>query len=610
MKTKSKTPAVQKTPKVPTIHETANGRRYVIINKKRVWLASNISERDFLKWIIQRLHPIRKKRVAGVLKKPLIKPLIKPIAGVSSVSSVSSGDIERQKEKLTTLNENIIKLQAETKAKIANIPLALMPPPKKKQTKVTVKLLNGAEQEYDIDEDLENIYKDVQASHQRDIDIQKQEIQKGKEEIKKAKDARDKIQADIERQAKILEQAENTEKQLLQDNKQIGVQLKKTQDERTKDAVKANAQAVNAFKEKYKLTAKKPELVKLAKDHNISTQDPAYTKGYKYITNEVLVDVLAEKGILNMQQLYKNSLKLKEKPSGKTSKTATLASNKVVKTPIKTTGEINAEYEKLKSADKKAVDNELSLIDKVDPEEEQMPPLETVEEAKKRVGILRHNYLDKLENRTPEEEDEVNKLFSKYEKDILAGNGKRKGNGKTSDDGMNTNDINKLMGKYKGQYLGCIGSDQINSVILPQVKPHTRICWVMNTSKSTAKDGGQHWLAVLIDARPNGSHSIEFYNSLGNNGIEAMPKDFIKKLTPILKKLQTNTYMKVKQNVIKEQNARSSNCGEFCIKFLIDRLNNKSFVQSTNWDKKGEANIERWKLKQPEFKYIDAFHNK
>jgi hypothetical protein len=66
--------------------------------------------------------------------------------------------------------------------------------------------------------------------------------------------------------------------------------------------------------------------------------------------------------------------------------------------------------------------------------------------------------------------------------------------------------------------------------------------------------------------------------------------------------------MKVKQNIIKEQNAYSSNCGEFAVKFLIDRLNNKSFAQATKWNQKGEHEIERWKLKQPQFKYIDAFH--
>jgi hypothetical protein len=179
------------------------------------------------------------------------------------------------------------------------------------------------------------------------------------------------------------------------------------------------------------------------------------------------------------------------------------------------------------------------------------------------------------------------------------------GTGLTDDDGMNTNDINGLMHKYK-EYKGCIGSDQISSVILPLVEPHTRICFIINTDKSTQR--GEHWLACLIDARPHGSHSIEYYNSLGNNGIEAMPKDFIKKITPILKKLKTNTYMKVKQNIIKEQNAYSSNCGEFACRFLIQRLNNKGFADATKWNQKGEKKIEEWKKKQPQFKYIDAFH--
>jgi hypothetical protein len=180
------------------------------------------------------------------------------------------------------------------------------------------------------------------------------------------------------------------------------------------------------------------------------------------------------------------------------------------------------------------------------------------------------------------------------------------GNGKTDDDGMNTNDINQIMMKYP-EYKGCIGSDQL-SLIEQKVKPHTRICWVMNTSKSTAKDGGMHWVCCLIDGRENGSNSIEYYNSLGSRRGEQMPKDFIKKIEPILQKLKTNNYMKVKQNTIADQNNTSSNCGEFCCRFLIQRLRNKSFSDATNWDKQGEKKIEEWKLKQPEFKLISAFY--
>jgi hypothetical protein len=201
-----------------------------------------------------------------------------------------------------------------------------------------------------------------------------------------------------------------------------------------------------------------------------------------------------------------------------------------------------------------------------------------------------------------------------YLKELLAGDSSSSssssslgGSGKINDDGMDSNQINDILSKYK-EYKGCIGSDQLNTVILPQVKPHTRICFVMNTDKSTQK--GMHWLACLIDARPNGSHSIEYFNSLGSRGVEAMPKNFLKKIQPILQKLQTNTYMKVKQNAIADQNNTSSNCGEFAVKFIIDRMRNKGFAEATGWDKRGEANIEAWKKKQPEFKYIPAFFQK
>jgi hypothetical protein len=183
------------------------------------------------------------------------------------------------------------------------------------------------------------------------------------------------------------------------------------------------------------------------------------------------------------------------------------------------------------------------------------------------------------------------------------------GNNTINQDGMSTDDINKVMGKYK-EYKGCIGSDQISSVILPQVKPHTRICWVQNIE--TSHQAGSHWVSVLIDGRPDGSHSVEYYNPLGSEGGargEATPPVFFKHIKPVLQKLEVNSYMKFKQNAITDQSNTSSNCGEFSCHFLIDRLRNKSFAEATGWNKKGEKEIELWKKKQPLFKYIDGFKN-
>jgi hypothetical protein len=506
-----------KAPPIPEIHETANGRRYVLINKKRVWLASNISERDLIKWIIKKLKPKRRRRVVGAQKASTVKP----VAGVSSVSSVSSGDIERQKEKLTKLNENIIKLQAENKAKLANAPLALMPPAPKKQVKVKVKLLNGADQEYDIDEDLENIYKDVQSSHQRDIDLQKQEIQQAKAES-------DLIKKDIDKQKKEIQELKEQEE----------------------------------------------------KAHN-------------------KVDLLLKQGQLtksNMVQRTQQSI-IKSKKDLET-KLTNLTNEKIDKD-----NDINELRKKLKNANVKA-----AAIDK--PTAIKLAKKNKIIDERKEKEYFMKNILKGEIKQIQDDEAYLNDLLKEDPIDapidapivapVLAGNGK------TDDDGMNTNDINAIMGKYP-EYKGCIGSDQLN-LILKQVKPHTRICWVMNTSKSTAKDGGMHWICCLIDARPNGAHSIEYYNSLGNRGVEKVPKNFLSKIKPILKKLQTNTYMKLKFNNVADQNNYSSNCGQFCCKFLIDRLNNKSFAHASGYDKQGEKMIEKFKLTNPDFKFVNAFN--
>jgi hypothetical protein len=658
MKTKSKAPAV------PTIHETAKGRRYIIVNKKRIWLASNISERDLIKWIIKKLRPKRRRKITGA-DKSKVKPVI---TGLSSVVSSSRSTTEL-KDKISNLKEEIKTislLQKENKPEILNI--EELNKKQQLQIKELQKYPNVAlspKDEEMLDAVLQNQFQMTlkEARKKFKEDNKNEEIIKDLE-----KDKQDIIQ-EIEqlRQDHKVENDNNIkENEKLNQKIQNGYASKKNLDKELEKlgADKERADYLESFK------GKKKELQKIAEDNNISLFD-----GKRQIRDYELVDELEKKSVLDFKKMYhdlkkqkkdkkkdknededkkkdkfedadeyngpednkeeqerqareyykglltfdkygeeinvnarqKEYLKLSPKERVEALINLELEVSVVLdnlneyfkeekKNPTK---KYNNDIDKLKLLEKASIDHEISLIDKVDPKEEQMLPLETVEDEKKKA-IERHNFLDKKENRTSDEEDEVNRLFELYSNEIL------KGNGKTDDDGMNTNDINAIMGKYP-EYKGCIGSDQLN-LILKQVKPHTRICWVMNTSKSTAKDGGMHWVCCLIDARPNGAHSIEYYNSLGSRRGEQMPKDFIKKIEPILQKLKTNNYMKVKQNTIADQNNTSSNCGEFCCRFLIQRLRNKSFSDATNWDKQGEKKIEEWKLKQPEFKLISAFY--
>ena len=170
------------------------------------------------------------------------------------------------------------------------------------------------------------------------------------------------------------------------------------------------------------------------------------------------------------------------------------------------------------------------------------------------------------------------------------------GNGKgkiPSDDGLNTLQIDKIMKDYP-EFLGTIPSDGIDSLI-PLVKPNTRICFIMNSDSHN--ESGSHWIAVLIDARKDGSHSIEFYNSLGIYDRRRLTSGFLKDIVPLLEKINPEEKpLKLKENLIADQNNTSSNCGYFAIKFLLDRIKrNKTFREATGYDSRGEEMIQKFK---------------
>lgn len=182
---------------------------------------------------------------------------------------------------------------------------------------------------------------------------------------------------------------------------------------------------------------------------------------------------------------------------------------------------------------------------------------------------------------------------------IQSGNGRDKSIG---DFGLNTDQINELMSKYGNEYIGTIACDEMPS-ILSKVEPKSRGGFVINTQKHTQP--GKHWQAVFYDARPNGSNSIEFYDSFGRDPT----KEFMKEMKQLANKLNAETYLKFKINKIIQQSNTSSNCGYFATKFLIDRFRGKPFRECTGFDEhvKDEKNINKWKAKQ--FKYLSSFQD-
>jgi hypothetical protein len=164
-------------------------------------------------------------------------------------------------------------------------------------------------------------------------------------------------------------------------------------------------------------------------------------------------------------------------------------------------------------------------------------------------------------------------------------------------DALSNIQIDKIMKPYGDKYLGCCSSDTIERDILPQVKPQSKGCFVVNTDRE--KGRGIHWCSVYYDATPNGSHSIEFFDSYGDDPDKPIDKG----IQEVAHKLNCQNYLKYKINSVCWQGNKtgtkkeSSNCGYFAVKFLIDRLRGKSFQESTCYDasKVGEKNIERFK---------------
>lgn len=185
----------------------------------------------------------------------------------------------------------------------------------------------------------------------------------------------------------------------------------------------------------------------------------------------------------------------------------------------------------------------------------------------------------------------------------------KKGDGQNQQEGgLYDDQINKIMSHFK-DYKGTIMRDEIKT-LLPGIEPKSRVAFIINTD--TSDKPGQHWQAVLIDARdgPESSNSLEFYDSFGRS----IPPDVLQDCKLILKMLKPSTVLKLKENRVIAQSDNSSNCGFFCCRFLMDRFRGKSFAAATGYDdkvkineiNKNEKEIEKLKQTKPfSFIFVD-----
>lgn len=169
------------------------------------------------------------------------------------------------------------------------------------------------------------------------------------------------------------------------------------------------------------------------------------------------------------------------------------------------------------------------------------------------------------------------------------------GEGRGSSRGLYSNEIDEILSHHK-DYLGTISRDGLKS-ILPKIKPGSRGGVVLNLDP--ARKAGSHWTSLFWDSRPEGSRTIEYYNSYG----EPMPADLRRQIPEIIQRLKPTTYLKFKENSIINQRSNSSNCGYFSAKFLIDRFRGIPFPECSGFSNvvKSEKDIERFKKSLPPF---------
>ncbi len=185
------------------------------------------------------------------------------------------------------------------------------------------------------------------------------------------------------------------------------------------------------------------------------------------------------------------------------------------------------------------------------------------------------------------------------------------GGGSVDKEGLSNFQIDKLMKKYGSKYLGCISADEIPKII-DKIKPQSTGGFIINTDPSNKP--GKHWRAIYFDG--NKDMEIDHFDSFG----DPPSKSEMRGIKQIADKLGANGYLKFKNNKVQLQNDRTSNCGFFAAKFLIDRFNGKHFQHASGWNDavkdnstKGEAEIMKFRKQVgygTPWSYIKSFPKK
>ena len=148
------------------------------------------------------------------------------------------------------------------------------------------------------------------------------------------------------------------------------------------------------------------------------------------------------------------------------------------------------------------------------------------------------------------------------------------------------------MKKHK-KYVGCFAADEMGEIPVKGC-----FGFVINTEPRHISKG--HWTAVFIDKDKD--KAIEYFDPFADEP----PKQFGKGVKSLVKKLDTDEYLKYKVNRIKVQDITSDTCGYHCMNFLLHRFSGKPFREVTGFDDsiKGEKDAEKLKKKYSTFGYV------
>jgi hypothetical protein len=172
--------------------------------------------------------------------------------------------------------------------------------------------------------------------------------------------------------------------------------------------------------------------------------------------------------------------------------------------------------------------------------------------------------------------------------------------------GLYSDEIDRLMSKYVSKgFVKTIPYDILNKLDFQKKKPFVDRDLFVITPRAVVLNldahdkPGSHWVALYVTPK-----TVEYFDSFA----EEPPAKVDVEIQKFVKRYSRDM-LQYKINSVKQQRTNSDNCGYFAMKFLVNRMNGKTFKQATGWDIieksiKGEKDIKKFKEHVNDFGYV------